>query len=130
MTKTAERFKYEVERYISDKKRDCIEGNSCDYKGTSQYELDEIEKSIRRGFDRACALLDSMSAEEQAKLRKYAEYRLRTTYLDYKFSRFSLRNEDPKIKNGLGEVARQVEYCGPLWLSVYDDFVKARELTA
>ncbi len=71
-----------------------------------------------------------MSVKEQAKLRKYAEYRLGTSYLDYRFCSFSLVNTDPAIKNGLGEVAKSVWYVGPLWLKVYDDFMKARELTA
>ena len=129
MSRAAERFKYEIGRYISDEKSSCIDANSCDYKCTSEYELEQIEKNARTGFARACKLLDSMTDGEQGKLRKYAEYRLGSPYLDYKFVPFWLKNRDPNEKNKYGEVRDDLYYVGPLWLKVYDDFVKARELT-
>lgn len=130
MKRAAEQFKFEFERYVGALQAECIEANSCDYKQTFQDELDEIKKRAERGFARACVLLDSLSDVEQGKLRRYAEYRLRTPYLDYKFCEFDLVNKDPEVKNGLGEMRKTARYVGPLWLSVYGDFMKARELTA
>lgn len=128
MSVTAKRFAFDLKSYIGDEQSSCIQANSCDYKGTGQYELDRIKADAERGFQFTCKLLDSMSSAEQAKLRKYAKYRLNTEY--FRFTSFLLRNNDPEIKNGLGEQADRIWYVGPSWLSVYDDFVKARELTS
>ena len=125
----AEQYKHELSRYISDQQSRTIEANTCDYKGTSKHELDEIKSDATRQFERACKLLDGMSAEEQSKLRRFAVYKLRTEYVE-PFCSFLLKNNDRTKRNQFGHYeVKHLWYVGPKWLSVYDDFVTCRELT-
>ena len=104
-----------------------------DYKPTSQVEPDRISESARIEFERAAALIDNLSDQEERQLQAFARLTMKdlAEYSLDEMARFLLENHDPELRASFGPMRLYQSYLGPRWLSAYEQmFVKARAIFA
>lgn len=105
--------KYHFDRYVSQQRSNCIESNSCDYKGTSDHELDGITQRLFKAYVHMVAMRGELTDKQLTQLHAYAKVQNDKTHW---------RNRQPidEWSDWIGDDHQW--WCGPRWMSYYQEF--------